>query len=56
MRERYDSHLGGLEGMHTVLLLVFKEEGRVYALGVNAELDDTTIFSQALSALRKLPP
>jgi CubicO group peptidase (beta-lactamase class C family)/DNA-binding PadR family transcriptional regulator len=55
VRDRFDSHLGGLEGMHTALLFVDKEAGRVYSLAVNAEIDDTSIFGRAISRLRRLP-
>lgn len=55
VREKYDSHLGGLEGMHTALLMIMKQDGRVYALAVNAEMEDTAIFGKAISQLRRLP-
>ena len=55
VRTAYDSHLGGLENIHTAILFLFKAESRVYALAVNIELDDVSIFGQAISQLRKLP-
>lgn len=54
VREKYDSHLGGLEGLHTALLMIMKEDGRVYALAVNGETDDTSIFGKAISQIRRL--
>ncbi|MDX1517427.1 MAG: serine hydrolase domain-containing protein [Woeseiaceae bacterium] len=54
VRERFDSHLGGLEGQHTAVLLIMKNENRVYAAAVNAEIDDTSVFGRLISTLRRL--
>ena len=52
VRENADSHLGGLEGLHTALLLIMKSEGKAFAIGVNAETDQTEVFVEVITAFR----
>lgn len=50
--ERYDHHLGGLEKMHTVILMIFKgDDPRVFAVG--ACIEESEILGPAVSRLRK---
>jgi len=53
VRPTSDSHVGGLEGWHTAALIVMKDEGISYAVAVNAELADMTLFSEVIAMLRE---
>ena len=53
VRDNEDSHLGGLEGQHTALLLIHKSEARVFAIALNAETEETAVFGRLIARFRR---
>ena len=52
IRKSANFHMGGLEGMHTAVLLILKSEMKVIVIATNAEAEDMAVFNRLIAALR----